>query len=70
MKPLKQRNLGGCSVGITEGSDLRGTQLRWLQMARNTYQVSRRLDPAIHVILGLLLQQIEMWRWYCLLLFN
>jgi hypothetical protein len=28
----KMIQFGGCSVGITDGSDLQGTPLRWLQM--------------------------------------
>jgi hypothetical protein len=31
MKSVKQYNLRGCSVGITDGRDLRSTPLRWPQ---------------------------------------
>jgi hypothetical protein len=33
IKPIQQYNLRGCSVGITDGMDLRITPLRWTQMA-------------------------------------
>jgi hypothetical protein len=32
-KSVKRCNLGGCIVGITDGTDLYGTPMRWPQMA-------------------------------------
>jgi hypothetical protein len=46
MTSIKQYNLEGCSVGITDGSNLWSTPLRWPQMAWYTYQVSWRLIQA------------------------
>jgi hypothetical protein len=33
MNSTKQYNLGGCSVGIIDGTDLRCTPLSWLNVA-------------------------------------
>jgi hypothetical protein len=33
MKSIKQNNFGGCSIGITDGSDLGSAPLRWPQVA-------------------------------------
>jgi hypothetical protein len=40
---IKRYNLGGCIVGITAGSDLWSTPLRWPQMVLYTCQDSWRL---------------------------
>jgi hypothetical protein len=34
------RNLRGCNVGITDGTDFLITPLRWAQVPLNKYQVS------------------------------
>jgi hypothetical protein len=38
MQSVKQYNFGGYNVGITDGSDLWGTALRWPQMAWYAYK--------------------------------
>jgi hypothetical protein len=40
MKSIKQYNLGGCSICIRDGIDLRGTSSRLSQVALYKYQVS------------------------------
>jgi hypothetical protein len=39
MKSIKQHDLRGCGVGITDGSGLWSTPLRWTQMAWYTYPI-------------------------------
>jgi hypothetical protein len=39
IKSLRQYNLGGWSVGVTDGSDLWSTPLRWPQVVWNTYEL-------------------------------
>jgi hypothetical protein len=50
----KTYNLGGCSVGIAGGNDLRSTPLRWPQKADIVIPSFIMIDSGIQVILRVL----------------
>jgi hypothetical protein len=63
MKPIKQYNLGGCIVGITDGRDL------WVYRCNGMVYIPRFMKTGsdIHVVLRLLPRQFERLQcWYYL----
>jgi hypothetical protein len=69
MQSLKQNNLRGCSVGVTDGWDLctRSMPLRWPQVAWYTYSVSTILEVTLLVLLVVGMCEVHRWnglRWH------
>jgi hypothetical protein len=56
---MKQYNLGGYNVGITDGKDLRRMPLWWPQMAWHIHTKFVTISSGIQVILWVLPQEFE-----------